>query len=153
MLVLSLIHIYGLDSEACKGIYLAKGRPSDNPLILHISQISELRPIVPVSYTHLLLIFHILKPLRESFISLLSEICTIILLSLIRLAPVSYTHLDVYKRQGEGEDADDRNPYLCDTAADPLEQIVGNAVRLAREKKISVPFIAAAYDKTLQTML
>ena len=34
-----------------------------------------------------------------------------------------------------------------------LEQIVGNAVRLAREKKISVPFIAAAYDKTLQTML
>lgn len=36
----------GLDSEACKGIYLAKGRPSDNPLILHISQISELRPIV-----------------------------------------------------------------------------------------------------------
>ena len=30
----------GLDGEACKGIYLAKGRPSDNPLILHISQIS-----------------------------------------------------------------------------------------------------------------
>lgn len=36
----------GLDSEACKNIYIAKGRPSDNPLILHISQISELRPIV-----------------------------------------------------------------------------------------------------------
>lgn len=36
----------GLDSEACKKIYEAKGRPSDNPLILHISQISELRPIV-----------------------------------------------------------------------------------------------------------
>lgn len=36
----------GLDSEACKKIYSAKGRPSDNPLILHISQISELRPIV-----------------------------------------------------------------------------------------------------------
>jgi L-threonylcarbamoyladenylate synthase len=36
----------GLDSEACKKIYIAKGRPSDNPLILHISQISELRPIV-----------------------------------------------------------------------------------------------------------
>ncbi len=36
----------GLDSEACKKIYFAKGRPSDNPLILHISQISELRPIV-----------------------------------------------------------------------------------------------------------
>ena len=25
---------------------------------------------------------------------------------------------------GEGEDADDRNPYLCDTAADPLEQML-----------------------------
>lgn len=36
----------GLDREACKKIYFAKGRPSDNPLILHISQISELRPIV-----------------------------------------------------------------------------------------------------------
>lgn len=36
----------GLNSEACKNIYTAKGRPSDNPLILHISQISELRPIV-----------------------------------------------------------------------------------------------------------
>ncbi len=36
----------GLDAEACKKIYEAKGRPSDNPLILHISQISELRPIV-----------------------------------------------------------------------------------------------------------
>ena len=36
----------GLDQEACKKIYSAKGRPSDNPLILHISQISELRPIV-----------------------------------------------------------------------------------------------------------
>ena len=27
----------GLDGEACKGIYLAKGRPSDNPLILHVA--------------------------------------------------------------------------------------------------------------------
>lgn len=36
----------GLDGEVCKKIYAAKGRPSDNPLILHISQISELRPIV-----------------------------------------------------------------------------------------------------------
>lgn len=36
----------GLDSEACKKIYLAKGRPSDNPLILHISEMEELDPIV-----------------------------------------------------------------------------------------------------------
>ena len=32
----------GLDSAACEKIYLAKGRPSDNPLILHISEIEEL---------------------------------------------------------------------------------------------------------------
>lgn len=36
----------GLDVTACKKIYEAKGRPSDNPLILHISQISELSSIV-----------------------------------------------------------------------------------------------------------
>lgn len=36
----------GLDEEAVKKIYKAKGRPSDNPLILHISQIEELNPLV-----------------------------------------------------------------------------------------------------------
>ena len=36
----------GLDDTACKKIYKAKGRPSDNPLILHISQLRELYPIV-----------------------------------------------------------------------------------------------------------
>ena len=36
----------GLDSEACEKIYLAKGRPSDNPLILHISEREELDAIV-----------------------------------------------------------------------------------------------------------
>ena len=42
----------GLDPAAAKKIYAAKGRPSDNPLILHISHISQLRPLVreiPVS--------------------------------------------------------------------------------------------------------
>lgn len=43
--------VYGLggnalNSEASKLIYAAKGRPSDNPLIVHISDISELAPIV-----------------------------------------------------------------------------------------------------------
>ena len=43
--------VYGLganalDSNAVKKIYAAKGRPSDNPLIVHISDISELYPIV-----------------------------------------------------------------------------------------------------------
>ena len=43
--------VYGLaanalDEEAVKKIYIAKGRPSDNPLIVHISDISELSPLV-----------------------------------------------------------------------------------------------------------
>lgn len=43
--------VYGLggnalDSEAAKKIYAAKGRPSDNPLIAHISDISELDGLV-----------------------------------------------------------------------------------------------------------
>lgn len=36
----------GLDEEAVKKIYKAKGRPSDNPLILHISELEELYPLV-----------------------------------------------------------------------------------------------------------
>ena len=36
----------GLDGMACEKIYIAKGRPSDNPLILHISEFEELNPIV-----------------------------------------------------------------------------------------------------------
>lgn len=36
----------GLDGAACEKIYLAKGRPSDNPLILHISEFDELDAIV-----------------------------------------------------------------------------------------------------------
>lgn len=36
----------GLDEKACEKIYLAKGRPSDNPLILHIAEQEELNRIV-----------------------------------------------------------------------------------------------------------
>lgn len=36
----------GFDEDACRKIYEAKGRPSDNPLILHISSIDELDEIV-----------------------------------------------------------------------------------------------------------
>ena len=35
----------GLDSEASSRIYEAKGRPSDNPLILHITSMEELYPL------------------------------------------------------------------------------------------------------------
>ena len=43
--------VYGLaanalDGEAVKKIYKAKGRPSDNPLIVHISRFSQLAPLV-----------------------------------------------------------------------------------------------------------
>lgn len=43
--------VYGLgadalNSEAVKSIYVAKGRPSDNPLIVHISDIEMLKPLV-----------------------------------------------------------------------------------------------------------
>lgn len=43
--------VYGLganalDEEAAKKIYAAKGRPSDNPLIAHISCMEELEPLV-----------------------------------------------------------------------------------------------------------
>lgn len=36
----------GLDSEAAKKIYVAKGRPSDNPLILHVLDRDGLAPLV-----------------------------------------------------------------------------------------------------------
>ena len=36
----------GLNKRACKKIYEAKGRPSDNPLILHIAENSQLDPLV-----------------------------------------------------------------------------------------------------------
>lgn len=36
----------GLNNEACKKIFKAKGRPADNPLILHISHISMLDNLV-----------------------------------------------------------------------------------------------------------
>lgn len=35
----------GLSAEACRAIYAAKGRPSDNPLILHIADMSMLNVI------------------------------------------------------------------------------------------------------------
>lgn len=36
----------GLDEEACKNIFKAKGRPADNPLILHIAENSQLDELV-----------------------------------------------------------------------------------------------------------
>ena len=43
--------VYGLagnalDPEATKKIYAAKGRPSDNPLIVHIAELAEWSPLV-----------------------------------------------------------------------------------------------------------
>lgn len=36
----------GLDKAACKKIYEAKGRPSDNPLILHIAEFNQIEELV-----------------------------------------------------------------------------------------------------------
>ena len=43
--------VYGLganalNGEAVKKIFIAKGRPQDNPLIVHISEMSEIPPLV-----------------------------------------------------------------------------------------------------------
>lgn len=43
--------VYGLgadalNDEAVKNIYLAKGRPSDNPLIVHICEKEDIAPLV-----------------------------------------------------------------------------------------------------------
>ena len=50
--------VYGLGadatrSEAVKGIYHAKGRPSDNPLIIHVCDLSMLRDLLAPSYSSL----------------------------------------------------------------------------------------------------
>ena len=50
----------GLDAAACARIYAAKGRPSDNPLILHIADLSmayEIAREVPPTAAHLLTAF------------------------------------------------------------------------------------------------
>ena len=44
--------VYGLGAdalnpEAVRSIYLAKGRPSDNPIIVHIADLSALESLVP----------------------------------------------------------------------------------------------------------
>ena len=36
----------GLDVEAMDKIYAAKGRPSDNPLILHVPNVESIKPLV-----------------------------------------------------------------------------------------------------------
>ena len=46
--------VYGLganalDEEAVKKIYKAKGRPSDNPMIVHISQVDDVYGIADIS--------------------------------------------------------------------------------------------------------
>ncbi|KAI9467296.1 translation factor [Lactarius psammicola] len=48
--------VYGLgaialDATAAAKIFSTKGRPSDNPLIVHISSLSMLSPLLPASYT------------------------------------------------------------------------------------------------------
>ena len=44
-------------------------------------------------------------------------------------------HYQTYS-DGEGEDAADRNHYLCDTAADPLEQMLGSIKEQEHSEKL-----------------
>jgi len=64
--------VYGLGadatrSDAVKGIYKAKGRPSDNPLIIHVSDLSMLRSYLAPSFGTTDSIPRIYKPLIERF--------------------------------------------------------------------------------------
>ncbi|KAJ3417011.1 hypothetical protein HDV05_007493 [Chytridiales sp. JEL 0842] len=60
--------VYGLGANALsepaiKSIFTAKGRPQDNPLIVHVSSISMLESLLPPSHPHLPEIY---KPLIDS---------------------------------------------------------------------------------------
>ena len=35
-----------LNKDAVRKIFIAKGRPSDNPLIIHVSEIKQINPLV-----------------------------------------------------------------------------------------------------------
>jgi L-threonylcarbamoyladenylate synthase len=61
--------VYGLgasalDTDAVKGIYSAKNRPADNPLILHVSSVSQLERLLLPKGTH---VPDIYLPLIEKF--------------------------------------------------------------------------------------
>ena len=76
--------VYGLganalDEKAAARIYAAKGRPSDNPLIVHIAGREQLSSLV--------------TEITETADRLMDAFWP------GPMTPVSYTHLDVYKRQ------------------------------------------------------
>jgi len=64
--------VYGLGadatrSDAVKGIYKAKGRPSDNPLIIHVCDLTMLRSLLPPANGGADSIPEIYKPLIKRF--------------------------------------------------------------------------------------
>ena len=119
--------VYGLganalDEAAAKKIYAAKGRPSDNPLIAHVSCLEEIAPLVSNMPENGKKLAKAYWPGPMTMVFPKSAIVPYgttggldtvairmpsdpIAAELIRLsgvpiaAPVSYTHLDVYKRQ------------------------------------------------------
>ena len=58
-------------------------------------------------------------------------------------------HYQAYSN-GEGEDADDRNPYLCDTAADPLEQMLASINEQEHSEKVDKLTVALTTLTDLQ---
>ena len=108
--------VYGLGAdalnpEAVRRIYEAKGRPSDNPLIIHVPSAAWLErycvEVPPCAYqlaerfwpgplTMILKRNPVLPDCTTGGLDTVGVRCPA---HPVTLAPVSYTHLDVYKRQ------------------------------------------------------
>ena len=106
--------VYGLGGDALNPqasmkIYAAKGRPSDNPLIVHIAEFDKLIPIVAEVPEKAKILAEKYWPGPLTMILPKSDIVpqettggldsVAVRFPSDRIAPVSYTHLDVYKRQ------------------------------------------------------
>ncbi|KAA8899628.1 DHBP synthase RibB-like alpha/beta domain-containing protein [Sphaerosporella brunnea] len=65
--------VYGLgadatSTDAVKSIYTAKSRPADNPLIVHVASLKQLRRLLPRPYTAARLPFPVSAPQKEDTI-------------------------------------------------------------------------------------
>ena len=100
--------VYGLganafDPEAVSAVYAAKGRPADNPLIVHISDYAMLETVSDMTERERK---YLLKLGEAYWAGPLTVIVTKnkripreVTCGLDTVGTVSYTHLDVYKRQ------------------------------------------------------
>ena len=116
--------VYGLggnalDREVATKIYAAKGRPSDNPLIVHVARPEEVEALVtrvPAVAEKLIerfwpgpltLVFAAAEQVPRRTTGGLDTVAVRLPAHPVALAlieAVSYTHLDVYKRQVSGRE-------------------------------------------------